>query len=74
MLPLLFFAQAATAPVGGYGGITFTQAGSQTTATAWYGGKKLGSFTDPSFHVVSNNARILLSGYRASLVDPHPDN
>lgn len=74
MLPLLFASQGATAPVGGYGGITMTQSGKNWQATTWFGGKNVGSFTQAADKDALQAALILLVGYRVSLIDPDPNN
>jgi hypothetical protein len=69
--------QGATAPVGGYGGITVTQAGTKWLATPWYGGLNLGGLV-PANHssqrVAVQVASIILAAYVAGLSDTDPDN
>lgn len=63
MLPLLFAEMGATAPAGHNGGITMTQAYPNWTATAWFGGTNLGSFTQSRQSDAYQRALIVLSSY-----------
>lgn len=75
---LLFNSQGATAPVGGYGGITLTQqANSKWLATPWFGGTNCGPLV-PVVHnsrlVVLQGALTILNSYIANLSDVDTDN
>lgn len=70
MLPLIFNSQGATAPVGGYGGITLTQSGTGWLGTPWYGGTNLSpsvSLTYPSRLIALQVAHTILTSYIANL-------
>lgn len=77
MIPLLFASQGATAPVGGYGGITITQSGAKWLGTPWYGGRNLSptvALTFDSEATALQTASIILTSYIANLSDVDPDN